>query len=244
MRKLLLMFLLTLGTIMSAAGAQDLPLLKSADEVLAFARSRMPSDSLLLKGTLYDKASNGYVKHAYPVDMKLAWGATPPQIEALVRDEEKRPLEKIQISFPAGRDREISFFRGPDLKPARLPSSLATVQETDITWADLTFSFLWWKNGRLIGLDSKKGRQAYLLELPAPESKRNIGKLRVWIDTTMGMILQATVSGKNGRPLRSLQVVSLEKTAGGFWMVKDLEMRPIFGGEYTKLTIESLERVE
>jgi primosomal protein N' (replication factor Y) len=54
------------------------------------------------------------------------------------------------------------------LEPAPAPDLFAKVQESSVTWADQTLPFLWWTGGRVVGTDSAKGRDCFLVEVNAP----------------------------------------------------------------------------
>lgn len=213
--------------------------LSSAEEVLDFARAHLPRQALEIKGSLYVKAANNFPTHKYPVQMLLDWANS--QATYIINDRDSDLNQKLIVTFSDNSTPEYQFFSGPDLTPTPMPDPLSRVGESDLSWSDLTLSFFWWPNAKLVDYTSKLGQSAYMLDIPAPTSTQDLSKVRVWISMKQGMMLGAEMYGKDGKRQRYLRVDSIKKVQEGLWMIKDLDIKRPAKKERTKLKVDSVE---
>ena len=99
------------------------------------------------------------------------------------------------------------------LKPTYTFSNSSTkitddISSTKMTWGELSFSFLWWKNAKIIKMSKKINRSAWLIEIPYPESDNT---LRVWIDAEMLFPLEVQSLNKNRKIEKTLIVNRFRK---------------------------------
>ena len=224
---------------LSAQADEPFVALSSAEEVLDFARAHLPWQPIQIDGNLYVKAANNFPKHKYPVQMLLDWGNSRATYTISDRDSDLR--QKLIVTFSEKGAPEYQFFSGPNLAPAEMPDPLSKVGETDLSWADLTLSFFWWPDARLVDYTSKLGQSAYMLDIPAPDTELDLSKVRVWISMKQGMMLGAEMYGKDGKRLRYMRVDSIKKVEDGLWMIKDLDIKRPGEKERTKLQVDSVE---
>ena len=115
------------------------------------------------------------------------------------------------------------------------------IQETDVTWIDLSLSFLWWRGGQTVGAEKIKGRFCYVVDLPIPEgSAMGLAGVRLWIDPQAHVMMRAAAMDMAGQMMRRLEVKSLKKI-DEIWMVKDLEIRSYPSRHKTMLRVRSVE---
>jgi hypothetical protein len=129
--------------------------------------------------------------------------------------------------------------------PAKTPGLFDSVQGTDVSWTDLSLSFLWWRNGSVVATNDVRGRRCYVVEAPAPPSAARetapgetapYRSVRLWIDAEIRMLLQAEGLNASGRTVRRLWVKSFRKV-NDTWMIKDLEVQEANSGRRTKLVV-------
>lgn len=221
--------------------AEDEPFvaLSSAAEVLDFARDHLPQSPIKIDSILYVKAANNYPKHKYPMEMLLEWGQHRATYTISDRDSDLH--QKVIVTFPQMGQPSYQFFSGADLVPAEMPDPLSKIGESDISWADLSLSFFWWPDAKLVDYTSKKGRSVYVIDIPAPATECDLSKVRVWIDMKLGMMIEAAMYGKDGEVQRHMRVVSIKKVQDDFWMVKNIDITRPGEKERTKLQIDSVE---
>jgi serpin B len=195
-----------------------------ADSILAYVRSRLPTDPLVLEGTLKAHAPNGFVRRRLPIRMELDWGGAAPAAVYTIGD------ESLSVSW--SNDTPAYRFSNE----ANLPTG--QILDTGITWADLSFSMLWWPGSVLVGEEKKINRDCYVVEVSVPGSDRT---MRLWIEKSMGMLLEAQTLDGNRRELRRMRIKSIKKM-DGMWVAKDLEVRSTETGSKTTVEISELER--
>ena len=108
---------------------------------------------------------------------------------------------------------------------------------TGLTWADLSFSMLWWPNSKLVGEEKKINREAYVIDVPIPDSELF---MRLWVEKYMGMVLEAQTLDKKEKQLRRMKIKSIKKM-DGMWVAKDLELLDKASGNKATLQISDLE---
>ncbi len=193
------------------------------DQILEFVRSKLPDEPLKLTGTLKVKAKNGFTSASRPVVMELDWGADTPTADYTI--------DKESLTITWNNDRPAYTFSNPKNTPA------SNILDTGITWADLSFSVLWWPNAKLIDEEKKINRDCYVVDVPVPNSKNT---MRLWIEKNMGMLLEAKTLNAKQQELNRLKIVSIKKM-DGMWVAKDLELREKKTGTKTTLQISDLE---
>ena len=217
MNKLILSSLVFLGVLCSYAETM------TGDEILAMVRAHLPHDPLTLTGALKVKEKNGYTRSNLPVVMKLDWGAATPTA--------KYRIDEESLTITWKHETPQYDFSNPGNKPT------GSILGSGFTWADLSFSVLWWPNAKLIDEAKKINRECYVVDVPVPNSNKT---MRLWIEKKMGMLLEARTLDKKGKELSRLKIISIKKM-DGMWVAKDLELRDKKTGSKTTLQISNLE---
>lgn len=208
---------------------------------MAEVRSRFPQDKVELSGYLDLRLRKGVVHKSMNVTILLDLGATLPTATYTILDKLGKPLERMIVTRPFGKHPAFAYKAGDPLRDTPIRNLFAPIQATDISWIDLTLSFLWWSNGRVVGEDTAKGEDCYVIEVPAPKGKKELyEKVKVWIHKKQKMILKAEGYGMRGRLVRRLWVRSFRKIDGR-WMVKDLEVQSTFPAvRRTRLRVQDM----
>ncbi|MDF7808449.1 outer membrane lipoprotein-sorting protein [Pontiellaceae bacterium B12219] len=203
-----------------SCGAVEQP---PADEILQMVQQKLPSDPIKLTGSLKVRTRNGYTKSNLPVTMELNWGAAPATAFYQIDD------QSLTISWQG--DKPYYTFS----KAGNSPTS--EILGTGLTWADLSFSMLWWPNSKLVGEEKKINRDAYVIDVPIPDSE-NI--MRLWVEKYMGMVLEVQTLNPKEKMLRRMKIKSIKKM-DGMWVAKDLELLDTKSGNKATLQISDLE---
>ncbi|MEN7972590.1 MAG: serpin family protein [Verrucomicrobiota bacterium] len=194
-----------------------------ADHILAFVRTKLPDAPLKLTGTLKVRTKNGFTKANLPVEMNLEWGAETPVAEYRI--------DKELMAITWKNDVPEYSFSNKKNKPTD------DILDTGITWADLSFSVLWWPGSKLIDESSKINRECYVVDVPVPDSENT---MRLWIEKKMGMLLEAQTLNAKGKQISRMKIKSIKKM-NGMWVAKDLEIKDQKTGSKTTLQITDLE---
>ena len=226
---------------------EPVPAEPSGADLLAAVVDRLPREDLEVAGDLTVRRHRGVVVKELKFDMQARWGRTPAEVVYTVRDAFGGELERLQVTR---RDRaaQYRYTKGAPPVATPLPDLFAPIQGSDISWADLSLSFLWWDGAIRVGMDEVKGRPCYVVEVPAPavesgaETGRSYGKVRVWVDKELESLLQAEGYDSRGERIRRLWVKSFKKIDDR-WMIKDMEVQEYPSAHRTKLRIREV-RVE
>ncbi len=208
----------------------------SADRLLDDVLLRFPREPLEIHGEMIVRKRRGVELSRVAFNMTVDWGADPAAFCYRLLDDEGRTRRELRLQLRPGQRPELVGREGGNV------ALHSVIGETDLTWADLSLSFLWWRGGRIVGTDEAKGRACYLVDVPAPEwgeAVTGYARVRLWIDQEMHMLLRADGFGSDDKPLRSLWVRSLRKTDGR-WMIKDMEIQRYPSVHRTRLHIYSV----
>lgn len=106
------------------------------------------------------------------------------------------------------------------VRPARFDNS---VRGTGITYEDLALRFLYWKNPKILGEETIRSRKAWKIEIQSGGASSQYGVARLWVDKESGALLRIEGYNRDGRLLRSFEVVSAQKLDGQ-WMLKQMRV--------------------
>jgi hypothetical protein len=209
-------------------------LVPSTQQILAFARAQLPKQPIRMNGSLKERAENGFVKKELTVEMDLNWGADPANATYRIRDEKTGVFQTLEILWlPGGavfkyseNNTEVPGFN-PDKEIAGL----------GVTWADLSFSFLWSPEAETLKTDKKMGKDCFVISVP-----RGSNRLLLWIEQETGRVLGAKEETADGAMVKEIKVVSV-KEFDKLWMVKDLDIIRPSENSRTTLRINNVEPV-
>lgn len=219
----------TLAWLFAAAASFAQPPLPEAAGILSFARAQLPARPVQMSGTLQQRAANGYLKKTMAVEMDLKWGADPAEAVYRLRDGKDGRERTLNIRWKPG---------GPEFSYNGAAGSFdpdAEIDDLGVTWADLSFAFLWNHEAQTEGTGKKLGKDCFIVAIPRPGGHR----LRIWVEQETGRIFGAREENAAGDLIKEIKVVSV-KEFDGLWMVKDLDIiRPGNGGR-TSLRVDTV----
>jgi hypothetical protein len=210
--------------LVQAACAQDIASIPTAQQLLDDVVFQLPREPLDISGDLILRKRHGVVLRELKFQMLLKWGENPAVAQYVIQDTFGREVEQLTVTREQGKEPVFKYSTaGGGGKKTDL---FGPVQGTDVSWMDLTLSFLWWKGGQIVRQDDEiKGRSCYVVEVSAPAGQSGqYAKVRIWIDAKLHMLLQAEGLDANGRQVRILWVRSFKKIHDR-WMLKDLEIQ-------------------
>ncbi len=173
--------------------------------------------------------------------MVLNWGADQPSADYIIRTKKGKAVEAMRIVRSPTGSPTATYREGPDLTPADPPPMTDRIQTTNVSWSDLSLSFLWWRGGSIVARDMVRGRSCIVVDVPAPANvKDDYHLVKLWIDDTYHVLMQAEGYDQHQKLKRRMAVKSLKKF-GDQWMIKDLQIENLPSRFRTMLSIDSLE---
>lgn len=199
------------------------PLPAAASPLMAPVIAALPDIPLVVNGDLQKRNERGRVEQTYRVEMVLDWKADIPTARYTIRDAFGAPLQHLAITWDDPARPSYQYLEGNPLRSAPLPPLNQAIQDTDITWLDLSLSFLWWPDGTARGQESVRGRDCDVVDVPAPSGQvADFDGVRLWLDSKIGIVMRAEGYDQAGELLRRMDVKSFKKISGR-WVIKDID---------------------
>lgn len=223
-----------------AEGGEEMPAAPATpQEVLHGTLSRLPSDPVRLTGSLIMRRRRGIVVKEVPFDIDLRWGETPKRATYRLFDGFGRPVRTLEASVD-GNGRVVCGVRDGDGKEGPAPDLLDQIEGTDITWLDITLSYLWWSDATLSGEEQFKGDLCDIVAVRPPAPMAGCAEVRLWVDRKRGFLRQAEQIDEKGECARRMWVASVGKI-GDRWMIRNMEIKRPGSDVMTKLHVDTLE---
>jgi hypothetical protein len=222
----------------------------SVRSILDAVVARLPADPIEIAGTIKVRARRGVVLGEFAFDLSADWGGHPPSATYRLRDALGGPLEELTVTrSPSGEARYRHIPEGAAAPSDRF-DVFGAVRSTDVSWADLTLSFLWWEAGSWIGKEKISGRSCHIVEVIPPAVRNGLpqdgaraapyARVRLWIDESQAVLLQAEGFDARGQAVRKLWVRSVKKV-NERWMIKDMEVESYPTAHRTRISVEDVK---
>ena len=213
----------------------------TASQVLAACREMLPRRPIELTGSLILRNRKGIVQKEcdYSLVMQRSLEETRLLIQLFARHETNE-LASVEISRRGKARPDIRLVSGGAVQEVGSP--LARVMDTDVTWLDLTFDFLWWTDAAYEAEregETVHGQTCMVILVRPPEKIAGLEAVRLWADKKTGCLMQAEQLADGMKPLRRLWGTRVKKF-GERWMVSVLEVETLGSRHRTKITVENL----
>ncbi|NKB25803.1 MAG: outer membrane lipoprotein-sorting protein [Kiritimatiellae bacterium] len=216
------------------------PSLSKADTLLLRTRQQLPRVPLHIEAELKSKKRSGSLKKRMYLDMSINWGGKPPTAIYRIQDGFGTPIEQMEITWETNNQPTYVYYKGGDLELETLPDLYGPVADTDFSWIDLSFSFLWWKGGEIVRTEKVKGRRCVVIDVLAPTKGAIYHSTRLWIDPEVYAVLQVDAYDKDGTAIRRVKVKSFKKI-NDIWTIKDLDIYRFPSKHKTTLRVKNIE---
>lgn len=248
--KLFILGLMLTGSI-SLAGQPTVSNATSGQHILNAIVSRLPQQPMTVNGDIVVRKRRGVVLHELRFEVALDWGNDPATAQYSIMDPFGSELERFTVRHDAAAGTDFEHVTKDTASPPNKVSLHSRIQRTDMTWADLTLSFLWWPGSIVVGSDTIRGRQCFIIDVPAPTTNETViqasassistpcATVKLWVDSELLMLIQAQGQDAKGNLIRELWVDSLKKIDGQ-WMIKDLEVQSYPLRHRTRLRIREI----
>jgi hypothetical protein len=213
----------------------------AAEELLEAVRSAMPRQDMQIQARIKAHEHNGRPSRTIYAEVLLHTGAGLYSAIYTIADAFGTPLEQLMISREPDRAPHYRYRKGDPLEDTTLPDLYGHICQTDLTWIDLSLSFLWWPDGETIATEKVRGRSCYVMELPAPDDgSSELAAVRLWVDSEIPMLLKAEAFNPMGERVRKLTVESFKKV-NGVWFIKDINVYSYPAGAKTTMRVNDLK---
>lgn len=202
--------------------------LTTGEDVLAFTRSNLPAQPIKLIGSM-EMTIERRSKENLPIEIELNLKADQPSAIYRIGKPDSNSFQSMSVIWR--KDRPNYIFSDPSNQPT------SSIPGTDITWAELSYSFLWWPNAELIREEKKKSQKCYVVRVPVPNVSSN---MLLWIDKKKGILIEARTMSRHRKELGRLKILSTRKR-NDVWLTTNLEFHNRTMGSRTRLIISNVE---
>ena len=224
-----------------------LTLESSAVDVLRACREMLPIKPVELKGSMILRNRRGIVarEYDYSLVMRRSTEVTLLTIHLMPRGETNR-LASVTISRRGAQPPTIRMTKADASEAVVVQSLLDRVMETDVTWLDLTFDFLWWTDAAYEAEregESVHGQKCSVILVKPSAAIPGLAGVHLWVDRKTGCLMQAEQLDEKMKPMRRLWGTRVKKLDGERWMVSVLEVETLGSRHRTKITVDSLREL-
>jgi hypothetical protein len=214
-----------------------------ASELMAAVIEAIPGNPMQIQATIHTKRQGVGAEHTIYAEVLMHSRAGLYSAMYTLRDAFGGGLEQLTISRAPEQTPIYHYRKGDPPQEAHLPDLSGRVKETNLSWIDLSLSYLWWPDGETVATDRIRGRFCYVIELPAPmEHEGEFSAVRVWIDPKINMLLMAEAYDHDRERIRRLTVESFKKV-DGVWFIKDIDVVSYPSRDRSRLRVDSIRAV-
>ena len=240
-KHLIVLNLMILALAARPVSAEESETALSGPEIMQRVRDHLPKETVEVQARLQSKRPDGRVDRVVMVDMLLDWGGFPPSATYGLRDRFGDDLGRLELELAGANGPVHRFFPAGAEMPDETVDLFEPIDRTDLTWSDLSFSFLWWPGAERVGDESKKGRRCYVIDVAAPEGGGPYSGARLWVDREVLAVLQVELYDPDSRRIRKLSVKSFQKL-DDLWTLKDLDVYRYPSRRKTTLRVQKMMR--
>ncbi len=149
-------------------------------------------------------------------------------------------LEQMTVELGDGRA-EFSFAQGDPPRAAPLPDLFGPVAGAQISWMELSFSFFWWPNPRIVGTEKVANRwECQVIEIDCPpEYPGGWSHIRLWVAPAYGAVVRGE-AWRAGKAAKRFEVKSVKKLRQ-VYMIGDMEVRNLETGARARLKVGKMK---
>jgi Outer membrane lipoprotein-sorting protein len=114
------------------------------------------------------------------------------------------------------------------------------IRDTNLTYEDLAFKFLYWPTGRVLGEENVRTRNCWKLQLRAPSRESQYSNVLLWVDKASGALMRMEGYDWNAQLAKRFEVVSAQKIEGR-WFLKQMRVEQFQPGTNHVLSRTYLE---
>ncbi len=91
-----------------------------------------------------------------------------------------------------------------------------SINNTDLSFEDLSMRFLYWKNSKIVGEERIKAQKCYKLRLINPERSGNYKIVYAWVHKKYGSLMRVIGYNASGQPLKKFEVTDLMRVGKNY----------------------------
>jgi hypothetical protein len=151
-------------------------------------------------------------------------------------------LAEMTVALGEGQT-EFSFARGDPSQVAPLPDLFGPVEGTEISWMELSFSFFWWPEPRIVGTEKVANRwECQIIEIDCPaEYGGGWSHIRLWVAPAYNAVVRGE-AWREGKAVKRFEVKSVKKLRQ-VYMIGDMEVKNLETGARARLKVGKMKMI-
>lgn len=151
-------------------------------------------------------------------------------------------LEEMTVVLGAG-GAEFSFAQGDPPASAPLPNLFGPIEGSEISWMELSFSYFWWPDPRIVGTDQIANRwECQIIEIACPpEYGEGWSHIRLWVAPAYNAVVRGE-AWRGGKAVKRFEVQSVKKLRQ-IYMIGDLEVKNLETGARARLKVGKMKMI-
>ena len=151
-------------------------------------------------------------------------------------------LEEMAVALGSGRA-EFAHAQGDPLQPAPLPDLFGPIQGSEISWMELSFSFFWWPDPKIVGTAKVANRwECQIIEIACPpEYGGGWSHVRLWVAPAYNAVVRGE-AWRDGKAVKRFEVKSVKKLRQ-IYMIGDMEVKNLETGARARLKVGRMKMV-
>jgi len=144
------------------------------------------------------------------------------QAGAVIRYSFENPDEVLQLRLEEDGS-QLEVVKGEDT--ATIPASKLNekIRGTGVSYGDLSFKFLYWPDGKVLGDETVHARSCWKLQLRAPARTAQYSNVLLWVDKSGGALMRLEGYDWEGKIAKRFEVVSAQKIEKR-WFLKQMRV--------------------
>lgn len=219
-------------------------------QILLQARMMFPRDRLTIHGRVGTAEQRGQREKLFPYTLNLDWSGSVPIAHCCLYALEgagEGPLQEAELTRAGGAPKlTLITSDGQRVEQARLNTPIA---ESDLTWMDLAFDYLWWQDLRALSEAEcsereiprrVSGRSTAVIEARPPAPISGLSAVRLWVDEATGNLLQTAQLNEAGAVARLMYVQKIGREEGR-WVPREFRVKRTGSSRITRLLVRTIE---
>ncbi len=218
-------------------------------QLLWQARSMFPQEKLHVTGFLGTAEKRGMNEVRRPYQLMLDWAGGTPKAECKLyhSDDNQTLVQHAELTRKAGQPSlTLIDDQGQRTEGVRLNTPIG---ESDLTWMDLAFDYLWWTDVRRLEeaeLDAKEidtrqsGRDCIVLEVAPPTPQPGLGAVRLWVDRATGNLIQTEQLDESKQQMVRRMYAQKIGRENGRWIPREFRVQRKGFSRVTKLYVDTI----
>lgn len=216
----------------SLATAADL----EAQRLMEQVRGAMPEVPLEMEAQIRVLDPNGRALQTVQAHVLWTPGDSGREVIYTLLDNQRHPTETMTVNL-SNAGSAFSYARGDPPETAPLPNLFAPVADSNINWMELSFSFFFWPDPRIVGEEKVAQRwDSLIVELACPPELGNgWSHIRLWVVPAYAAVVRGE-AWKDGRAVKRFEVDSVRRLRK-VYMIGDMTVRDLETGARSLLKV-------